>query len=141
MCQRDPSLVDRYHWRTPYTGMTEEEVVAHLQAARDFSFSDADPTDCITGTLQGGNGTCCLSWAGTKLETDYLFGDVDDTDGTIKVRGLAVEWLQPPFNRPDEASGRIYIHPPLRLPSHGERGFPVPKAGWGRGNTNCKSRS
>lgn len=78
-------FVGRYHWRTPYTGMTEAEIGAHLQAAREFSFSDADPTECVGAALQGGSSACCLSWAATKLETDWLFAGVDDTDGTIKV--------------------------------------------------------
>lgn len=79
---------DRYHWRTPYTGMTEEEIVAHLQAAREFSFSDAVPSDCIEAALAGESAACCLSWAATKLETDFLFAGVDDTAGTIKVNCL-----------------------------------------------------
>ena len=79
-----PSL-DRYYWRTPYTDMTEAEIVAHLQAAREFAFSDADPTDCIGSWLAGGSAACCLSWAATKLEPDYIFAGVDDADGTIKV--------------------------------------------------------
>lgn len=67
--------------------MTEPEIVAHLQEARDFAFSDADPTECILSALVGGSAACCLSWAGTKLEPDYIFAGVDDEDGSIKVRG------------------------------------------------------
>lgn len=83
--ERSYSLMNRYHWRTPYTGMTEAEIVEHLREARKFSFSDADPTDCIASAYSGGSSACCLSWAATKLEPDYIFADVDDTDGTIKV--------------------------------------------------------
>lgn len=79
------SSLDRYYWRTPYTGMSEAEIVAHLQAAREFAFSDADPLVCLGSALEGGSSACCLSWAATKLEPDYIFADVDDTDGTIKV--------------------------------------------------------
>lgn len=79
------SLFDRYYWRTPYTNMTETEIVAHLQAARDFAYSDANPIDCIGSALMGESAACCLSWAGTKLEPDYIFAGVDDTEGTIKV--------------------------------------------------------
>lgn len=61
--------------------MTEAEIVAHLQAAREFSFSDADPSECV-----GGSAACCLSWAATKLETDFMFAGVDDTDGTVEVK-------------------------------------------------------
>lgn len=78
-------FLDRYYWRTPYTNMTEAEIVAHLQAAREFAFSDASPTDCLQSALGGGSAACCLSWAATKLEPDYLFSGVDDADGSIKV--------------------------------------------------------
>lgn len=65
--------------------MTEPEIVAHLDEARDFAFSDRDPRECIeNAVLLGESGACCLSWAGTKLEPDYIFADVGE-DGTIKV--------------------------------------------------------
>lgn len=70
----------RYHWRTPYTGMTEAEIVNHLKQAREFAFSDDAAGTCIASKVP-----CCLTWAATKLETDYLFGEVDELDGTIKV--------------------------------------------------------
>lgn len=79
------SSLDRYYWRTPYADMTEPEIVAHLQAAREFAFSDADPTECIQSALAGGSAACCLSWAATKLEPDYIMAGVDEADGTIKV--------------------------------------------------------
>lgn len=77
--------VCRYYWRASYASMTEPEIVAHLQTAREFAFSDRDPTDCITTALGGGSSACCLTWAATKLEPDYVFAGVDEADGTIKV--------------------------------------------------------
>lgn len=61
--------------------MTEAEIIAHLQEAREFAFSATPALTCIA--LQG---SCCLTWGGTKLETDLIFGDIDEIDGTIKVR-------------------------------------------------------
>ncbi|CAB1112157.1 unnamed protein product [Ectocarpus sp. CCAP 1310/34] len=87
-----------YHWRLPYTGLTEDEVVAHLQAAREFTFSDADPTDCIATAVAGGSPACCLSWAATKLETDLIFAGVDDNDGSIKY--LMTSQANFPINHP-----------------------------------------
>ncbi|CAN0154943.1 unnamed protein product, partial [Ectocarpus sp. 12 AP-2014] len=87
-----------YHWRLPYTGLTEDEIVAHLQAAREFTFSDADPTDCIATAVAGGSPACCLSWAATKLETDLIFAGVDDNDGSIKY--LMTSQANFPINHP-----------------------------------------
>eukprot|EP00903_Cladosiphon_okamuranus_P013795 g12838.t1 len=87
-----------YYWRTPYTDMTEAEIVAHLQAARDFAFSDEDPFDCIQTALGGGSAACCLSWAATKLEPDYIFAGADDADGTIK--HLLTNQANFPINHP-----------------------------------------
>eukprot|EP00752_Nemacystus_decipiens_P003738 g3444.t1 len=87
-----------YYWRTPYTDMTEPEIVTHLQAAREFAFSDADPTDCIASWAVGGSAACCLSWAATKLEPDYIFAGVDDEDGTIK--HLLTNQANFPINHP-----------------------------------------
>ncbi|CAN0069863.1 unnamed protein product [Ectocarpus fasciculatus] len=87
-----------YHWRLPYTGLTEDEIVAHLEAAREFTFSDADPTDCIATAVAGGSQACCLSWAATKLETDLIFAGVDDNDGSIKY--LMTSQANFPINHP-----------------------------------------
>ena len=62
--------------------MTEDEIIAYIQDARDFAFSNATSSDCIFSPTPA----CCLSWAGTKLETDFLFGDINEVDGTIKVK-------------------------------------------------------
>lgn len=63
--------------------MSEDEVVAHLQSAREFAA--ADDSDTIARCVMSG-GACCLSWAGTKLETDFLFAGVDETSGSVQVR-------------------------------------------------------
>lgn len=73
----------RYHWRKPYTGMTEAEIVEHIIAARQFAFSDGEPiSECISG-----GSPCCLSWAATKLETDFLFAGIDEASQSIEVLG------------------------------------------------------
>ena len=64
--------------------MTEDEIVAYIGDARDFAFSNSSGLDCIFSQTPA----CCLSWAGTKLETDFLFGDINEVDGTIKVKLL-----------------------------------------------------
>lgn len=69
-----------YYWRPSYASMTEAEVVAYIQDARDFAFSNKTGQECIFSQTPA----CCLSWAGTKLETDFLFGDINEVDGTIK---------------------------------------------------------
>lgn len=76
-----PSLFVRYHWRKSYAEMTESEIVAHLSKAREFAFGDDDPLiNCVFA-----GEACCLSWAGTKLETDFLFAGVDDITGHVQV--------------------------------------------------------
>lgn len=60
--------------------MTEAEILDHLSQARAFAFSDGTATECVAA-----GAPCCLSWAATKLETDFLFGEVNEEDGTIKV--------------------------------------------------------
>ena len=63
--------------------MTEEEIIAYLQEAREFAFSNSTAFECV---ILGG--ACCLSWGATKLETDLLFGGMDDVDGSIKVKNF-----------------------------------------------------
>ena len=82
ICQMYAYLcVRRYHWRPSYADMTDDEIVTYITEAREFAFSDETEFSCIFSTEPA----CCLSWAGTKLETDFLFGDISEVDGTIKV--------------------------------------------------------
>lgn len=60
--------------------MTEDEIVTYLTEAREFASSSSSGIECTSAGTP-----CCLSWAGTKLETDFLFGDVDSSTGSVKV--------------------------------------------------------
>ncbi|CAM9471831.1 unnamed protein product, partial [Ascophyllum nodosum] len=82
-----------YWRRQSYSSMTEEEIIAYLQEAREFAFSNSTAFECV---ILGG--ACCLSWGATKLETDLLFGGMDDVDGSIK--HLLTTQVNFPVNHP-----------------------------------------
>lgn len=72
----------RYHWRKSYMDMTDEEIFAHISEARAFASSgNSTVTDCIVP-----GGACCLSWAGTKLELEFLMAGFDEEAQSIEVR-------------------------------------------------------
>lgn len=77
-----PRSACRYHWRKSYTEMTDEEIFAHISEARAFASSGNDAVSSCIPT----RGACCLSWAGTKLELEFLMAEVDEESQSVEVR-------------------------------------------------------
>ncbi|CAM9124531.1 unnamed protein product [Choristocarpus tenellus] len=88
-----------YQWRKSYKSMTDAEILAHLEEALLFAKSDeADATTCA-----GTSGACCVSWAGTKLETDILFAGIEsgtDGAGLKSIQHMMTTSTNYPINHP-----------------------------------------